>query len=69
MRRWKLAHIEYKDYRVHGMKISKDAAGYRYEYVDCDLQNRKFLEKTYVFPIPYSELANNSAVKQYDEWK
>lgn len=69
MRRWKLAHIEYRDYRVHGMKISKDAAGYRYEYVDCDLQNRKFLEKTYVFPIPYSELANNSAVKQYDEWK
>lgn len=69
MRRWKLAHKEYNGYRVHGMKISKNAAGYLYEYVDCDLQNRKFLEKTYVFPVPYSELANNSAIEQYDEWK
>lgn len=69
MRRWKLAGTEYNNYRVHGMKISKDAAGYLYEYVDCDLQDRKFLEKTYVFPIPYSELANNSAIEQYDEWK
>lgn len=69
MRRWKLAHTEYKGYRVHGMKISKNAAGYLYEYVDCDLQDRKFLEKTYVFPVPYSELANNSAIEQYDEWK
>lgn len=69
MRRWKLASSEYNNYRVHGMKISKDAAGYLYEYVDCDLQDRKFLDKTYVFPIPYSELANNSAIEQYDEWK
>jgi hypothetical protein len=69
MRRWKLAHKEYNGYRVHGMKISKNAAGYLYEYVDCDLQNRKFLEKTYIFPVPYSELANNSAIEQYDEWK
>jgi len=69
MRRWKLAHIQYKGYRVHGMKISKNAGGYLYEYVDCDLQDRKFLEKTYVFPVPYSELANNSAIEQYDEWK
>ena len=69
MRRWKLAHTEYNGYRVHGMKISKNAAGYLYEYVDCDLQDRKFLGKTYVFPVPYSELANNSAIEQYDEWK
>lgn len=69
MRRWKLAHTEYNGNRVHGMKISKNAAGYLYEYVDCDLQDRKFLQKTYVFPVPYSELANNSAIEQYDEWK
>lgn len=69
MRRWKLAHTEYNGYRTHGMKISKDPAGYLYEYVDCDLQDRKFLEKTYVLPIPYSELSNNSAIEQYDEWK
>ncbi len=69
MRRWKLAHTEYNNYRVHGMKITKAAGGYNFEYVDCDLQDRKFLEKTYVFPVPYSELANNSAIEQYDEWK
>ncbi|MGD9558115.1 MAG: RagB/SusD family nutrient uptake outer membrane protein [Mangrovibacterium sp.] len=69
MRRWKLAHTEYNNYRVHGMKITKAAGGYSYEYVDCDLQDRKFLAKTYVLPVPYSELANNSAIEQYDEWK
>lgn len=69
MRRWRLAHTEYNGYRVHGMKISQSAGGFLYEYVDCDLQDRKFLEKTYVLPVPYSELANNSAIEQYDEWK
>lgn len=69
MRRWKLAHIEYNNFRVHGMKISKSGTGYHYEVVDCDLQNRKFLEKTYVLPVPYSELENNGAIEQYDEWK
>jgi hypothetical protein len=69
MRRWKLADKEYNNYRVHGMKITKEGSGFRYEYVDCDLQDRKFLQKWYVFPIPYTELANNSAIEQYDEWK
>ena len=69
MRRWKLAHTEYNNYRVHGMKISMSGGQYLYQYVDCDLQDRKFLSKTYVLPIPYSELANNSAIEQYDEWK
>ena len=69
IRRWKLADTEYNGYRVHGMKISKSAGGYNYEYIDCDLQDRKFLKKTYVFPVPYSELANNSAIEQYDEWR
>ena len=69
MRRWKLAHIEYNGYRVHGLKLTKDPAGYLYQYVDCDLEDRKFLEKTYVLPIPYDELDNNSAIDQYDQWK
>lgn len=69
MRRWKLAHIEYNNYRVHGIKMTPAGSGYTYEYVDCDLQDRKFLSKTYVLPVPYSELANNSAIEQYDEWK
>lgn len=69
MRRWKLAHEEYDDYRVHGMKITYIGGTFQYEYVDCDLQDRKFLSRTYVLPVPYSELSNNSAIEQYDEWK
>ena len=64
MRRWKLAHIEYNNYRTHGFKIT----GNNYEYIDVDYQDRKFLEKTYTLPIPNSELENNSAITQYDEW-
>ena len=65
MRRWKLAHIEYTGYRVHGFKI----VGGTYEYVACDNEDRSFLPKLYVLPIPDSELANNSAIEQYAEWK
>lgn len=64
MRRWKLAHIEYNNYRCHGFKITGD----NYEYIDVDYQDRKFLEKTYVLPIPDEELKNNSLMLQYDEW-
>jgi len=66
MRRWKLAHTEYSDYRVHGFKITNADV---YEYIDCDYQDRSFLEKLYVLPIPDEELANNSLIEQYDEWK
>ncbi|MDR0728875.1 MAG: RagB/SusD family nutrient uptake outer membrane protein [Prevotellaceae bacterium] len=73
MRRWRLAHENYpagyNNYRVHGLKITGMAPNYTYEYVDCDKEDRKFLAKTYVLPIPYSELQNNNAVEQYDEWK
>lgn len=65
MRRWKLAHTEYTGYRVHGFKIVGDT----YEYIDCDYQDRKFLQKLYVLPIPDSEMQNNSLIEQYDEWK
>lgn len=65
MRRWKLADTAYTGYRVHGMKIT----GNTYEYIDCDYQDRKFLKKLYVLPIPDDELKNNSLIEQYDEWK
>ena len=64
MRRWKLAHIEYNNYRCHGFKIT----GTNYEYIDVDYQDRKFLEKTYVLPVPDDELKNNSLIVQYDAW-
>jgi len=65
MRRWKLADTAYSNYRVHGIKITGDT----YEYIDCDYQDRKFLKKLYVLPIPDDELKNNSLIEQYDEWK
>ena len=43
--------------------------GDTYEYIDCDYQDRKFLKKLYVLPIPDDELKNNSLIEQYDEWK
>ncbi|MGI6047682.1 MAG: RagB/SusD family nutrient uptake outer membrane protein [Petrimonas sp.] len=65
MRRWKLAHIEYNNYRCHGFKITGD----NYEYIDVDYQDRKFSAKNYILPIPDDELANNSLIEQYDSWK
>ena len=65
MRRWKLAHIEYNDYRCHGLKITNGV----YEYIDCDGQDRKYPRKLYVLPVPTEELKNNSLAEQYAEWK
>lgn len=65
MRRWKLAHIEYKDYRVHGFKIENN----QFEYIACDEHDRDFFQKWYCLPIPDEELQNNSAISQYDAWK
>ena len=67
MRRWELAHIEYNNYRTHGFKII--GATNTYEYVDCDGQDRKFIKKLYVLPVPSEELKNNPLIEQYDEWK
>lgn len=71
MRRWKLSDKEYNNYRVHGMKISKGSAQgeWLYEYVDSDLEDRKFLKRLYVLPIPQDELVNNSGIQQFDEWR
>ena len=71
MRRWKLAHIEYNNYRCHGLKVTgPDFEGkYKWEYVDCDIKDRKFLEKMYILPVPTSETNNNKAAEQFNEWK
>lgn len=65
MRRWRLAHIEYTGYRQHGFRIEKG----QYEYVEVDLHDRVFNEKTYCFPIPYSEVVNNNLVNQFPQWQ
>lgn len=69
MRRWELAHKEYNNYRCHGLKVSGTSGNYTWEYVDCDLTDRKFLEKVYILPIPTAETNNNSAAEQFTEWK
>lgn len=70
MLRWRLADKEYNNYRVHGFKITPaGSSDYNYEYVDCDLQDRKFLTRVYILPIPITELNNNSAIQQFEDWK
>ncbi len=70
MRRWGLADKAYSgpNSRVHGVKIEKMGAIYKYYYVDCDKRDRVFEKKLYRMPIPTSELTGNNAVKQYPEW-
>lgn len=65
MRRWKLAHIEYSNYKVHGFKIDRGV----YEYIPCDFTDRSFLQRLYCLPIPVEERVNNKLIEQYDEWK
>lgn len=69
MRRWRLADKEWDGYRVHALKPIAEGDSYSFQYVDADLQDRKFLARTYVFPVPSSETNNNSLCEQYDEWK
>ena len=68
MRRWKLSEEAFTGYRVHGLKITKEGSGYRYQYVDADGQDRKFLNRMYRLPIPDAELQNNNAIEQFPEW-
>lgn len=65
MRRWKLAHIEYDHYRCHGFMVENG----QFNYVEVDLDDRRFNEKTYCFPLPYSEVINNNLVDQYPQWQ
>lgn len=76
MRRWRLAQQDYTGYRTHGIKIDLidiyvdgyQAGNYKFTYVDCDGQDRKFLPRMYSLPVPDSELQNNSNIRQFDEW-
>jgi hypothetical protein len=68
MRRWGLSEEAYNGYRVHGMKITKEGSGYRYQYVDADGTDRKYLSRMNRLPIPDEELRNNNAITQFPEW-
>ena len=70
MRRWGLAEKQFSNYRVHGLKIVKNADNtFTYYYVECDTEDRHFPAKMLgSFPLPTSELSNNSEVVQFPAW-
>lgn len=68
IRRWKLGETELNNRRLHALKITKSGNVSTYQYVECDNLDRKFLEKLYHFPIPSSEISNNTACEQIELW-
>lgn len=70
LRRWGLATSVLHDTHMKGVKPTKVETGYKYEVVDCDAgKTRVYLEKYNRFPVPLSEIQQNSACEQFDEWK
>ena len=82
LRRWGVAKEAYPvgltGYKLHGLKIERNMKGtpedpsddvYTYTYVSVDDQNRNYPAKMDRFPLPESELASNSLVVQYPEWR
>ena len=65
MRRWRLCE-EYDGIRLHGFEITQAGT---YTYVEVDLADRRFNPKTYCFPLPYSEVQNNSLAVQFPAWR
>lgn len=65
MNRWRLCHIEYNNYRRHGLKLDNGT----YHYIECDNADQMFDQKCYILPIPSDELKNNALIEQYDNWK
>lgn len=66
--RWEVLVDELNGTMVHGFKVTSEGANTRYEYIDCDEQNRIYSEKIYQVPLPEGELNNNKALQQYPEW-
>ncbi len=73
LRRWGVAPNNYPDglsgYRLHGLKIEKAGASFKYTYVSVDDKTRSYPAKMNRFPLPDSELSSNTAVEQFPEWK
>lgn len=71
LRRWGLASTVLNDTHMTGVKPVKESDGsFTYELVDCDAgKTRVYLEKYDRFPVPISEIQQNPACEQFDEWK
>ena len=67
--RWGIAVETLNNKRLHGVKITKSGDTFTYERVECDTQDRLFPEKYTIFPIPYTELQNNTLCEQNEIWK
>ena len=68
LRRWGVLVDEFNGTTVHGFHITKEGSDTRYEYIDCDEQERVYSDRIYQIPLPESELSDNKAVQQYPEW-
>ena len=67
LRRWETAAEDYpiglSAYQQHGLKIVKNDDGtFTYSYVSVDEKDRSFESRLYRFPLPKSELENNSSL-------
>lgn len=70
IRRWGLGTTLLNDVHMKGIKPIKEGNNYKYQIVDCDGgKTRVYLEKYNRFPVPLSELQQNLACTQFDEWK
>jgi hypothetical protein len=70
LRRWGLATTVLNNTHMKGVKPTQVGNGFKYEVVDCDGgKTRVYLEKYNRFPIPLSEIQQNHACEQFDEWK
>ncbi|MBR1958322.1 MAG: RagB/SusD family nutrient uptake outer membrane protein [Tidjanibacter sp.] len=70
MRRLKLAHTAFSNYRTHGLAVEKlSETSFKYTYIECDDRTRYFEDRLYRVPLPQEELDGNEFVDQYKEWR
>ena len=67
--RWGIAVRTLDHKRLHGVKITQAGGSFSYARVECDTQDRLFPEKYTIFPIPYTELQDNTLCEQNELWK
>lgn len=68
--RWGIAVETLNNTRLHGIRMNKaDDGTISYERVECDTQDRLFPERMTIFPIPYTEIKNNTLCEQNELWK
>jgi len=68
LRRWRKAHIVLNNKRFTGHSATPVAGGFRYDVVECDNTDRKFIPDLYYMPIIINETQNNTALEQIKGW-